>query len=298
MLDKVAVVTGAAGGIGRAVVRALARRGALIAAVDRDADTLRTAVEELNEELRVECAAARAAEAAHLAEVREAVRIGSDGQYVPEAPAAEYKGPRIYAFAADVASSAAVDELTERVENELGPIEYLVNSAGVLRLGKVTDYSDEDWQTTFRVNADGVFHLSRAVTRRMLTRHRGALVTVASNAAATPRADMAAYAASKAAAAMFTKSLGLEVARHGIRCNIVAPGSTDTPMLRSMWPDESAARGTLEGNPEAFRIGIPLGRIAQPDNVADAVAFLLSDEAEQITLHVMTVDGGASLGAA
>lgn len=267
MQDKVAVVTGAAGGIGRSVVRRLARSGALVAAVDRDSDQLGWAVKELNEELDAEL-----------------------GQRPDGAP-------RVVAHPADVTSSEAVELTVDRVEEDLGPIEYLVNSAGVLRLGKVVDYSDEDWHTTFRVNVDGVFHLSRAVTRRMLPRNRGALVTVASNAAAVPRSDMAAYAASKAAAAMFTKSLGLEVARHGIRCNIVAPGSTDTPMLRSMWPDESASRGTLEGSPEAFRIGIPLGRIAQPDNIADAVAFLLSDEAEQITLHVLTVDGGASLGA-
>jgi 2,3-dihydro-2,3-dihydroxybenzoate dehydrogenase len=130
----------------------------------------------------------------------------------------------------------------------------------------------------------------------MVPRGRGAVVTVASNAAATPRSGMAAYAASKAAAEMFTKSLGLEVARHGIRCNIVAPGSTDTPMLSSMWHDDSGPRATLAGNPEAFRVGIPLGKLAQPGDVAHAVAFLLSDQASHITLHTLTVDGGAALG--
>jgi 2,3-dihydro-2,3-dihydroxybenzoate dehydrogenase len=96
---------------------------------------------------------------------------------------------------------------------------------------------------------------------------------------------------------MFTKSLGLEVARDGIRCNVVAPGSTDTPMLRSMWQDAAGAQGTVQGRPEAFRVGIPLGRIASPRQIADAVAFLLSDQAAQITMHSLTVDGGASLGA-
>lgn len=115
-------------------------------------------------------------------------------------------------------------------------------------------------------------------------------------AAGVPRAGMAAYAASKAAATMFTKSLGLEVARHGIRCNVVAPGSTDTPMLSSMWTDPSGPRRTIEGSPEDFRLGIPLGKLATPSDIAEAVAFLLSDQASHITLHALTVDGGAALG--
>jgi 2,3-dihydro-2,3-dihydroxybenzoate dehydrogenase len=107
---------------------------------------------------------------------------------------------------------------------------------------------------------------------------------------------MAAYAASKAAATSFTKTLGLELARYGIRCNVVAPGSTDTPMLTSLWADGDARRASIDGTPETYRIGIPLGRLASPDNVADAVLFLLSDRAAHITLHDLTVDGGAALG--
>ncbi|WP_269857892.1 2,3-dihydro-2,3-dihydroxybenzoate dehydrogenase [Streptomyces sp. RPT161] len=256
MENKVALVTGAAGGIGTAVVRALGERGAAVAAVDRDADGLRDVVEKLTAD-----------------------------------------GLRVAAFPADVTDSAQVDAVVEAVEARLGPVEYLVNAAGVLRLGEVRDFSDEDWSTTFGVNVNGVFHLSRAVVNRMAPRMRGAIVTVASNAAGTPRTEMAAYAASKAAASMFTKSLGLEVARFGIRCNVVAPGSTDTPMLSSMWHDESGPSGTIEGRPDAFRVGIPLGRLARPSNVADAVVFLLSDQAAHITLHVLTVDGGAGLGA-
>ncbi|GAA1920412.1 2,3-dihydro-2,3-dihydroxybenzoate dehydrogenase [Streptantibioticus ferralitis] len=256
MDNKVALVTGAAGGIGTAVVRALGERGAAVAAVDRDAAGLRDVVEKLTAD-----------------------------------------GLRVEAFPADVTDSADVDAMVDAVETRLGPLEYLVNAAGVLRLGEVRDFSDEDWSTTFGVNVNGVFHLSRAVVNRMAPRMRGAIVTVASNAAGTPRTEMAAYAASKAAASMFTKSLGLEVAKYGIRCNVVAPGSTDTPMLSSMWHDESGPAGTIEGRPDAFRVGIPLGRLARPSNIADAVVFLLSDRAAHITLHVLTVDGGAGLGA-
>ncbi|MFE6993304.1 SDR family oxidoreductase, partial [Streptomyces pharetrae] len=146
------------------------------------------------------------------------------------------------------------------------------------------------------VNTSGVFFTSRAVVNRMVPRRRGAIVTIASNAAGTARTEMSAYAASKAAATMFTKCLGLEVAKHGIRANLVAPGSTDTPMLSSMWQDESSARASIEGVPDAYRVGIPLGRLARPEDVAEAVVFLLSDKAAHITMHDLTVDGGAALG--
>jgi 2,3-dihydro-2,3-dihydroxybenzoate dehydrogenase len=196
----------------------------------------------------------------------------------------------------DVRSSAAVNALVERVERVDGPIDALVNVAGVLRPGGAVSTSDEDWAETFAVNANGVFHVSRAVVAHMVRRERGAVVTVASNAAAVPRVGMAAYAASKAAATAFTKCLGLEVARFGVRCNVVAPGSTDTPMLRSLWVDGATDRQTLDGDPERFRVGIPLGRIARPGDVAEAVLFLLSDGAAHITLQDVQVDGGAALG--
>ncbi|MET7694819.1 2,3-dihydro-2,3-dihydroxybenzoate dehydrogenase [Streptomyces sp. NPDC005483] len=255
MREKIALVTGAAGGIGAAVVRTLAERGASVAAVDKDGDRL-TGV---------------------------AAKLAAEGL-------------RVRAFCADVTTSAGAERLAADVEDALGPLDQLVNGAGVLRLGKATDLTDEDWAATFAVNATGVFFLSRAVINRMVPRRAGALVTIASNAAGTARTDMAAYAASKAAATMFTKCLGLEVARYGIRCNVVAPGSTETPMLTSMWQDGHGRTATLEGSPAAYRVGIPLGKLARPSDVADAVAFLLSDQASHITMHGLTVDGGATLG--
>lgn len=255
MTDKVAVVTGAAGGIGEAVARLLGERGITVAVVDKERERLEETVSRLSA-----------------------------------------KGLPVEAFPADVTSAAAVRSMVDAVERRLGPVENLVNAAGVLRLGRARNLTEEDWLTTFAVNTTGVFLVSRAIVDRMVPRGRGVIVTVASNAAATPRTEMAAYAASKAAATMFTKCLGLEVARYGIRCNVVAPGSTDTPMLSSMWHDESGPAGTIQGRPEEFRVGIPLRRIAQPVDVAHAVAFLLSDEASHITLGGLTVDGGAALG--
>jgi 2,3-dihydro-2,3-dihydroxybenzoate dehydrogenase len=203
---------------------------------------------------------------------------------------------QVRGYPADVSVTSEVDAVVAAAERELGPIRYLVNAAGVLRAGAAVGLTDEEWDTTFAVNVTGVFHVSRAVARRMIPRGRGAIVTVASNAAGTPRWDMAAYAASKAAASSFTRCLGLELARHGIRCNVVSPGSTDTPMLTSLWSGADAAAASIEGRPETFRLGIPLGRLARPADVADAVLFLLSDRASHITLHDLTVDGGAALG--
>ncbi|MFE2479171.1 2,3-dihydro-2,3-dihydroxybenzoate dehydrogenase [Streptomyces sp. NRRL F-2747] len=256
MENKVALVTGAAGGIGLAVARLLAEEGATVAAVDRDADRLRESVE----------------------------KLAADGLDV-------------HAHPADVTVTAQVESVVDAVESELGPLDFLVNTAGILRLGEVRDFSDEDWLQTFEVNVSGVFRLSRAAVNRMVPRNRGAIVTVASNAAGTPRTAMAAYGASKAAATMLTKTLGLEVAKHNIRCNVVAPGSTDTAMLASMWEDEQGPAKTIAGSPESFKVGIPLSKLARTTDIAESVLFLLSDRAAHITLHVLTVDGGATLGA-
>ncbi|MET9293275.1 2,3-dihydro-2,3-dihydroxybenzoate dehydrogenase [Streptomyces sp. NPDC003077] len=205
-------------------------------------------------------------------------------------------GGTAHAYTVDVSDSAAVNATVDQVERATGPIEHLVNVAGVLRTGSALTLSDEDWAATFAVNTDGVFHVSRAVGRRMAGRRRGAIVTVTSNAASVPRTQMAAYGASKAAATMFTKTLGLELAQYGVRCNIVAPGSTNTRMLRSMWADAHGPRATLDGSLSSYRVGIPLRRLAQPEDVAEAVAFLLSGAAAHITMHDLYVDGGAALG--
>lgn len=255
MQGTLALVTGAAGGIGEAVARLLAERGAQVAAVDLDAGRI----------------AATAA------------RLRADGLEVT-------------GLAADVTSSAAVERLVDDVETRFGPVRHLVNAAGVLRLGPARALSDQDWNATFAVNATGVFHVSRAVVNRMIPRGTGAIVTVASNAAGTARAEMAAYAASKAAATAFTKCLGLEVAHTGIRCNVVAPGSTDTPMLRGMHTADTAAKASIAGRPDQYRVGIPLGKVARPEDIARTVAFLLSEDAGHITMHELTVDGGATLG--
>jgi 2,3-dihydro-2,3-dihydroxybenzoate dehydrogenase len=248
--SKVALVTGAAQGIGAEVARTLAAAGAHVAAVDLNEDGL----------------------AKLLAE-----------------------GISASAHPADVRDSAAVEALVQRVEHEDGPIDILVNAAGVLRTGRIVDVPDRDWREVFAVNVDGVFSMCRSVARRMIQRRSGAIVTVASNAAQVPRMEMAAYAASKAASAQFTRCLGLELARYGIRCNVVSPGSTDTAMLRTLHGDAFDPASAIDGSPESYRAGIPLRKLAQPRDVAEAVAYLVSDQAGHITMHNLVVDGGAAL---
>jgi 2,3-dihydro-2,3-dihydroxybenzoate dehydrogenase len=207
------------------------------------------------------------------------------------------QGLEVFAYSADVGESKAIDIIVEKVEKEIGPIQFLANVAGVLCGGQVQSLSDEEWARTFSVNTNGVFYVSRAVSRFMIERKKGSIVTVGSNAASVPRISMAAYAASKAATVMFTKCLGLELAEHNIRCNIVSPGSTDTDMQRSLWSDDNGADVMIKGIPESFKAGIPLKKIAAPENIVNAIMFFLSAQSSHITMSNLVVDGGATLGA-
>ncbi|MFD5412088.1 2,3-dihydro-2,3-dihydroxybenzoate dehydrogenase [Streptomyces nojiriensis] len=259
---KVALVTGAGQGIGEAVVRTLFRLGATVAATDVSAKAVTALAAELD----------------------------------PEAGRAPASGDgAVRAYELDVTDPAAVDRTVGRIGRELGPVDILVNVAGILRTAPVAELTDEDWAATFAVNVQGVFFVSRAVVPGMAARGSGSVITVASNAAGIPRTGMAAYAASKAAAVMFTKCLGLEYARSGVRCNIVAPGSTDTPMQWGLWTDPQVPARVLDGDLASYRTGIPLGRIADPQDIADAVVFLASDQARHITMQDLYVDGGATL---
>lgn len=245
----IALVTGANGGIGAALVTLLRDSGSIVVATDITAPVIEQ-------------------------------RAGQ---------------PPLHARALDVTDSGAVEALVEWVEREIGPIGFGVNVAGVLQVGAVTAIDDAQWRRVFAVNADGVFHVSRALARVMSPRRAGAIVTVSSNAAGVPRHGMAAYAASKAAATMFTRCLGLELAPLGIRCNIVAPGSTLTPMQTGMWVDDHGAERVITGSLETYKAGIPLRKLATPEDIAQSVMFLLSEQAGHIAMSDLYVDGGATL---
>jgi 2,3-dihydro-2,3-dihydroxybenzoate dehydrogenase len=252
--DKVAVITGAAGGIGQAVAHRLGAAGYQLAVLDNATDALADLQGQLHD-----------------------------------------AGRSVTVHEVDVTAYEEVAQTIARIEADTGPISALVNAAGVLRPATLESISAADWSETFAVNALAVMHLLRLVVPRMAERGYGSVVTVSSNTAHTPRIGMGAYAASKAAALMLTKCVGLEYASRGIRVNVVSPGSTDTAMLRTLaGPD--GIQNSVRGDQSSFKLGIPLGRVATPDRVASVIAFLLSDEAAHITMENLTVDGGATLG--
>ncbi|BEA01737.1 hypothetical protein VEE15_17200 [Escherichia coli] len=177
----------------------------------------------------------------------------------------------------DVADAAQVVQVCQRLLAETERLDALVNAAGILRMGATDQLSKEDWQQTFAVNVGGAFNLFQQTMNQFRRQRGGAIVTVASDAAHTPRIGMSAYGASKAALKSLALSVGLELAGSGVRCNVVSPGSTDTDMQRTLWVSDDAEEQRIRGFGEQFKLGIPLGKIARPQEIANTILFLASD---------------------
>lgn len=197
----------------------------------------------------------------------------------------------------DLADPLQVAAVSDRLQVEADHLDVLVNAAGILRVGAAEALTQDDWRVCMDVNAGGVFHLLQHWIPVFKRQRRGSIVTVSSNAAHVPRMGMTAYCASKAAVSALSRCVGLELAPYGVRCNLVSPGSTDTPMLAGMLGDPAGKERLIAGLSEVFKLGIPLAKIATPDDVADAVLYLASDQAGHVTLQDIVVDGGATLGA-
>jgi NAD(P)-dependent dehydrogenase (short-subunit alcohol dehydrogenase family) len=197
-------------------------------------------------------------------------------------------GTRGVAMPMDVRGPSAVADAVTMIERQLGPIEALVNNAGIQRLSAAVDVTEADWDDVLDTNLKGAFFCAQAVGRGMLARGSGAIVNIASAAALVAVADRAAYAASKAGLVMLTKVLALEWAPRGVRVNAVAPTFVDTALGRATL-GQSGQRAEIVGR-------IPLGRLAEITDVVAATRFLLDAEASGfITGHVLAVDGGLSL---
>lgn len=248
LTGKLAVVTGGAKGIGRAVAQAFVDAGARVVVADRDA----TAGEATASELAG----------------------GTDA--------------RAAFVALDVTDSVAVAAAASTVVDRFGTPDILVNNAGIVHNAPATEVAADDWYRVIDVNLNGVFFTAQAFGRPMVAARRGSIVNISSICGSVPvfPQAQAAYNASKAGVNLLTKSLAVEWAPHGVRVNAVAPGYVATEL-------------TLAGRskPEWFETWLrmtPMGRLAEPSEVATAVLFLASDGASYVTGSVLMVDGGYS----
>jgi NAD(P)-dependent dehydrogenase (short-subunit alcohol dehydrogenase family) len=199
-------------------------------------------------------------------------------------------GRQVSVAVGDVADARSLRAAVARLAGADGAIDILVNNAGIARLGSLLTISDKDWRDTFAVNVDGVFNATRAVVPGMIERRRGAVVNIASWLGRRGASPFSAYAASKFAVIGMTQSLAGEVAPFGVRVNAVCPGLIGgTPMRESI--DKVSKQVGLPLAAERAKT-IPLGRAGTPEDVANVVAFLASDEAEYITGAAYDVTGG------
>ncbi len=245
-MTRVALVTGGSGGIGRAVALELAAHGNRVV-VNYYTGFADAAAEVLNE----------------------MTAAGGEGLTVE----------------ADVTDPEAVDQMFATVTEQLGPVDILINNAGITRDGLLLRMDPDDWDAVLSTNLRSVYLCSKAALRPMVRSRWGRIVSLSSVAGISGNAGQANYAASKAGVVGFTKSVAKEVGSRGVTVNAIAPGFIDTNMTRSL-PEE--VRNAASGS-------IALGRFGLASEVASAVGYLASDEAAYITGQVLVVDGGMAL---
>jgi NAD(P)-dependent dehydrogenase (short-subunit alcohol dehydrogenase family) len=187
----------------------------------------------------------------------------------------------------DARDSAAVSEALARAEAQVGALTGAVHAAGTARVTPLLDIEPKEWELVIGVNLTGAWNVLRAITTRFAAQGGGSFVAVSSVDAERPVAGLAHYCASKAGLESLVRVAALELGASGVRVNAVAPGVVATPLMKPVL-DRSPVR-------EDFLEHIPLGRIADPIEIASAVAFLLSEDSRYITGHTLVADGGMSL---
>ena len=238
---RVAIVTGAAQGIGRAIAETLAEAGADIVVADLDPARSKDAVS-----------------------------------------AVEKFGRKALNVKVNVADPNDTKAMAEQVLKEWGKIDILVNNAGITRDGLLLRMKEEDWNLVLQVNLNGTFNCTKAVLQPMTKQRYGRIVNIASIVGVMGNVGQANYAASKAAVIGFSKTVAREYASRNVTVNAVAPGFIDTAMTQGL---SAEVKETLQKQ-------IPLARLGTPADIADAVRFLVSEEAAYITGHVLHVNGG------
>jgi len=200
------------------------------------------------------------------------------------AESVERLGRRSLMLVGDTGDPAVVERLADEAVTNLGGIDIWVNNAAGLIVKPLLETTDEDWHGLLRANLHGYFYGCRAAARCMIAQGRGGrIVNVSSAADIQPLADLVAYTTAKGGVVALTKTLALELGPYGINVNAVAPGATDTPINARAYTPEVR---------NAYEARIPLGRIAAPEEIADAAVFLASDAARYVTGHELLVDGG------
>lgn len=198
---------------------------------------------------------------------------------------------RVITREVDIRDEASVAELVEASRDS----DAVVISTGIFAASSSTETSREEFRRIWEVNCEGVFFVAQAFARQMGASEGGAIVALTSIAARMPRMRQAAYSSSKAGLRQALRVLAMEVAALGVRINTVAPGPTDTEMMRQLARDHSSVNDLAQGSPDAFRPRIPMGKVATADEIAEAVEFLLF-QGHHITMSDLVVDGGELLG--
>lgn len=199
-------------------------------------------------------------------------------------------GGRALAVGADVADLSQVRAAVAAVRDALGPVGILVNNAGWDRIEPFTQNSPELWDRLIAINLKGPIHCTRAVLDDMIAAGRGKIVSISSDAARVGSTGEAVYSACKGGIISFSKTLARELARHHINVNVVCPGPTDTPLLAEVSAAEQGARII-----EAMKRAVPMRRLGTPEDIAGAVAFFVSPDADYITGQVLSVSGGLTM---
>lgn len=194
----------------------------------------------------------------------------------------EYLGAQGTGMVLDVTNADSVSEVLGAIEEQYGPISILINNAGITRDNLMMRLKDDDWDAIINTNLTSVFKISKACLRNMMKARKGRIITIGSVVGSTGNPGQANYAAAKAGLIGFSKSLAREVGSRGITVNTVAPGFIDTDMTRALSDEQ---RDALKGQ-------IPLSRLGDPDDIANAVAFLASPSASYITGETLHVNGG------